>query len=401
MDLSFSAEDIAFRQEVRELIAEKLPDDIRQRARHGWNYLPPEDHVTWQKVLHERGWIAANWPVEYGGTGWSAMQKFIFEEECARASCPRLQPFGLTMVGPVIYTYGSQAQKDYYLPRILASEDWWCQGYSEPGSGSDLASLQTRALADGDDYVVNGRKIWTSGAHRANMMFCLVRTDADAAKPQQGISFLLIDMTSPGITVKPIVAMDGSSNLNEVFLDDVRVPRKNRIGEENKGWTYAKYLLGNERTGIAGIGRSKMRLQKLKDMARAERSDTGGVLIDDSAFARRLAEVEVELLALEHTNLRNLADAAAGRAPGPEASILKIKGTEVEQCLNEMMVESLGYYGMPFDIDLLNPDWNEPPIGPDYATGVVPEHLIKRAASIYGGTNEIQKNIIAKAVLGL
>ena len=399
MDLSFSAADLAFRDEVRALLRDRLPADIRRRARRGWSYLPKQDHVTWMKILYEQGWIAPNWPVEYGGTGWTATQKHIFEEECAFADCPRIVPFGLSMVGPVIYTFGNQAQKDHFLPRILASEDWWCQGYSEPGAGSDLAALRTRAERQGDHYLVNGHKIWTSGAHHADMMFCLVRTDPDV-KPQAGISFLLIDMKSSGITVKPIISMDHSHYLNEVFLDDVLVAVENRIGEENKGWTYAKFLLGHERAGIAGVGKSRHRLARLKDIARAERID-GRPLVTDPAFGRKIAEIEVELTGLDYTNLRNLAGDDAGRGPGPESSILKIKGTEIEQTINGLLIEALGYYGAPHEIETLRPDWNEAPIGPEYGVGLVPENLLRRAASIYGGSNEIQKNIIAKMVLGL
>lgn len=399
MDLAFSDEELTFREEVRAFIRDKLPPDIRERARRNWANLPKEDHVTWQRLLYERGWIAANWPVEYGGTGWSPAQKFIFEEECAKASCPRIVPFGLSMVGPVIYTFGNREQKDRFLPRILKSEDWWCQGYSEPGSGSDLASLRTRAVLDGDDYVVNGLKTWTSGAHKANWMFCLVRTDPDV-KQQEGISFLLIDMKSPGVTVRPIISMDESHYLNEVFLDDVRVPRANLIGEEGKGWTYAKFLLGHERTGIAGVGRSKHRIQILKDIARQEKSD-GRPLLEQADFARKVAALEFDLTALEFTNLRVMAGDNAGQGPGSESSILKIKGTEIEQAMNELLVEALGYYAAPYERDWLRPDWNEPPVGPDYAPGLMPEHLLRRASSIYGGSNEIQKNIIAKMVLGL
>ncbi|WP_417519254.1 acyl-CoA dehydrogenase family protein [Minwuia sp.] len=399
MDLAFTDEELAFRDEVRAFIEENVPSDIRERAKIGWNYLPKEDYVRWQKALHAKGWIAPNWPEEYGGPGWTAAQRFIFEEECARADCPRIQPFGVTMVGPVIYTFGSQEQKDHYLPRILASEDWWCQGYSERGSGSDLAALSTKAVRDGDDYVINGHKIWTSGAHRADWMFCLVRTSTEG-KRQEGITFLLIDMKTPGIDVKPIISMDGYNNLNEVFFDDVRVPVANRIGEENKGWTYAKFLLGNERTGIAGIGRSKSELARLKAMARAE-SAYGGRLIDDPSFASGISTIESDLTALEMYNLRSLAEAAAGRPVGAEASMLKIRGTEIEQAINETMVEALAYYGAPYVHTGLNWASNEGPVGPEYADGVMPQHLLKRAATIYGGTTEVQKNVIAKAVLGL
>ncbi|PJK30814.1 acyl-CoA dehydrogenase family protein [Minwuia thermotolerans] len=400
MDLQFTDEEIAFRDEVRAFLKENIPADIKERAKIGWNYLPKEDYIRWQKALYEKGWIAPGWPKEHGGTGWNAAQRFIFEEECARANCPRVQPFGVTMVGPVIYTFGNQAQKDRFLPRILSSDDWWCQGYSERGAGSDLAGLATKAVRDGDEYVVNGHKIWTSGAHRADWMFCLVRTSAEGKK-QEGITFLLIDMKTPGIEVKPIISMDGYNNLNEVFFDDVRVPVENRIGEENKGWTYAKFLLGNERTGIAGIGRSKSRLAELKDMARAEPDNGARRLIDDPGFAVKLAQIEADLNALEMYNLRCLADTAAGKPPGAEASMLKIRGTEIEQAINETMVEAIAYFSAPYVHTGLNWQGNEEPVGPKHADGVMPEHLLKRAATIYGGTTEVQKNVIAKAVLGL
>jgi alkylation response protein AidB-like acyl-CoA dehydrogenase len=301
------------------------------------------------------------------------------------------------MVGPVIYTFGSAAQKARYLPRILSGEDWWCQGYSEPGSGSDLASLKTRAESDGDDYIVNGQKTWTTQAHHANMIFCLVRTDPKV-KPQEGISFLLIDMTVPGITVRPIITIDEGHSINDVFLDNVRVPKANRVGEEGKGWTYAKFLLGHERTGIAAVAASKKRLARLKEIARAEQS--GGVpLIDDGGFRRKLAAVEIDLMALEYTNLRVLADEAAGKGPGPEASLLKIRGSEIQQAITELACEALGYYAHPYQS--LEAGSNLPPVGPGYAEGVMGDFLYSRATTIYGGSNEIQRNVIAKMVLGL
>ena len=303
------------------------------------------------------------------------------------------------MVGPVIYTFGTDAQKQRYLPKILSSDEFWCQGYSEPGAGSDLASLQTRAIRDGDEYVVNGQKIWTSQAHRADMIFCLVRTDPDVKK-QEGITFLLIDMKTPGITVKPIIYIDGMHYLNEVFFDDVRVPVENRIGEENKGWTYAKFLLGHERTGIAGVSKSKRKVEKVKEIAAVEKSE-GGVLLDEPEFRARLATVEVDLMALEVTNLRMMAAMSAGRPPGAESSTLKIRGTQIEQELNESLVEAMAYYALPYGPGQVRPGTNEAPIGPDSSVGIMSERLLRRAASIYGGSNEIQKNIIAKAILGL
>jgi hypothetical protein len=396
MDLEFSPADLAFRDEVRRFIADSLPDDLRRRVARG-GHLAKEDYLAWHRILHRRGWSAPNWPKEYGGPGWSPTQRYIFDQECAASGTPPLSPFGVSMVGPVIYTFGSAAQKARYLPRILSGEDWWCQGYSEPGSGSDLASLKTRAESDGDDYIVNGQKTWTTQAHHANMIFCLVRTDPKV-KPQEGISFLLIDMTVPGITVRPIITIDEGHSINDVFLDNVRVPKANRVGEEGKGWTYAKFLLGHERTGIAAVAASKKRLARLKEIARAEQS--GGVpLIDDGGFRRKLAAVEIDLMALEYTNLRVLADEAAGKGPGPEASLLKIRGSEIQQAITELACEALGYYAHPYQS--LEAGSNLPPVGPGYAEGVMGDFLYSRATTIYGGSNEIQRNVIAKMVLGL
>ncbi|EDP66072.1 acyl-CoA dehydrogenase-like protein [alpha proteobacterium BAL199] len=399
MELALSAEDAAFREEVRAFLKDRLPPEIAAKAGSGFR-LSKDDHVRWQQILFEKGWMAPGWPVELGGTGWTAMQKHIFDEECALAGAPMVIPFGVTMVAPVIMAFGSQEQKDRYLPRILRSDDWWCQGYSEPGSGSDLASLRTKAVRDGDHYVVTGQKTWTTLAQHADMMFTLVRTD-DSGKQQEGITFLLIDMKSPGITVQPITTIDGSAEINNVFLDDVRVPVANRVGEEGKGWTYAKYLLGHERTSIAAVGRSKAQLRKLKAIARAEASGNG-TLIDDPDFALRLAQIEIDLLALESLVLRALYAETAGKPPGPEASFLKIKGTEVQQGLTELLVEAVGPYAAPFQPEAFRQDnWNEEPVGPDYAPALAPLYFNWRKASIYGGSNEIQKNIIAKTVLGL
>jgi alkylation response protein AidB-like acyl-CoA dehydrogenase len=399
MEFVLSPEDEAFRQEVRQFVTANLPAEIRKKASSGMR-IGKEDHVRWQKILHEKGWIAVNWPKEYGGTGWTPMQKHIFDEECAEAGAPTIIPFGLSMVAPVIMKFGNQAQKDRYLPRILSSDDWWCQGYSEPGSGSDLASLRTRAKRDGDHYVVNGQKTWTTLAQHADMMFTLVRT-ADTGKRQEGITFLLIDMHSPGITVQPITTIDGSQEINNVFLEDVRVPVENRIGEEDKGWTYAKVLLGHERTGIAAVGRSKAQLKRLKAVARTEMAN-GAPLTEDPDFALRLAQIELDLLSLESLVLRVLYDEGAGKGPGPEASFLKIKGTEVQQGLTELFVEAAGVYAQPFQPEVFrDPLWNEEPIGPEFAAAAAPIYFNWRKASIYGGSNEIQKNIIAKAVLGL
>ncbi|MCF8467551.1 MAG: acyl-CoA dehydrogenase family protein [Sneathiella sp.] len=398
MDLSFSKEDLAFQDEVREFLATSLPTDVKDRCDRGL-HPTKEGQIRWQKILNEKGWMAPNWPKEYGGTGWTISQKYIAAHEFGQASAPIALPFGISMVGPVIYTFGNPEQKAKYLPRILNSDDWWCQGYSEPGSGSDLASLQTKAVRDGDHYVVNGQKIWTSFAHLADMIFCLVRTDS-SAKQQEGISFLLIDMKTPGITVKPIYGIDKENTLNEVFFEDVRVPIENRIGEENKGWTYAKFLLGNERTGIARVARSKRQIVRLREIAAAERSG-GKPLTEDQDFINKLTRLEIDLMALEYTELRYLSMIAKGKKLTAEPSLLKIKGTEIQQRLTELLVESLGMYGAPYEPERAYEGRNETPVGPDYANGPMAEHLYLRAATIYGGSNEIQRNIVSKMVLGL
>ena len=398
MDLSFTDEELAFQKEVREFLEKKLPADVKDRYERGLHYTK-EGQVRWQKILNEKGWMAPNWPAEYGGTGWTATQKYIFAQELGRASAPPPIPFGVSMVGPVIYTFGSQEQKDYYLPRILNSDDWWCQGYSEPGSGSDLASLQTKAVRDGDDYIVNGQKIWTTHAQHADMIFCLVRTDPDA-KAQEGISFLLIDMKTPGITVKPIIGLDKEHTLNEVFFDEVRVPVKNRVGEENKGWTYAKFLLGNERTSIARISQSKLKVKKLRGIAATQRTN-GGLLQDDTDFMRKLNQIDVDLMALEYTELRMLSRMQKGEKLTAEPSLLKIKGSDIQQALTELSVEALGMYGAAYEAEEIREGRNDQNFAPDYANGPMAEHLYLRAASVYGGSNEIQRNIISKMVLGL
>ena len=397
MELILSLEEEKFRNEVREFVLKEVSEDIRRKTMTGFR-LNKEDHESWQRKLYAKGWMAPGWPSEYGGTGWTPMQKHIFEEECAAAGAPPVIAFGVTMVAPVIMAFGNQEQKDYYLPRILRSDDWWCQGYSEPGSGSDLASLRTKAILKEDHYIVNGQKTWTTMAQHANLMFCLVRT-SDEGKRQEGISFLLIDMEQPGVTVQPIKTIDGSVEINNVFLEDVKVPVANLIGEEHKGWTYAKYLLGHERTSIAAVGRSKAQLKRLKTIASAEEQD-GKPLIDDLTFKGKIADIEISLLALESLVLRVLSDESAGKGPGPEASFLKIRGTEVQQGITELLIEAIGNYAHPFVPESMETGWNENPIGPDYAASIAPHYFNWRKASIYGGSNEIQKNIIAKAVLG-
>ena len=382
MDLNFSADELAFREEVRAFVASHLPEDIRDRVRRGDDAQLADDLRRWQKILHAKGWGAAMWPAEFGGTGWDKTRQYLFDIECIAADAPIQLPFGLKMVAPVIMRYGSQAQKERFLPRILDATDWWCQGYSEPGSGSDLASLKTRAERDGDHYVVNGQKAWNTLGQFADWIFCLVRTDA-TSKPQKGISFLLIDMKTPGIRVQPTRLLDGQYEVNEVFFDDVRVPVENRVGEENEGWTYAKFLLGHERTNIAGIGSSRRELARLKRMAVAR--------MDDAVFATRIAQVELELKALEVTNLRVIFDEARKRAPGPEASMLKIRGTEILQRISELQVEALGARALRLDEEA----------GDEDVPRAVGHYMNLRKLSIYGGSNEIQRNIIAQMVLQL
>ena len=403
MDFHFSAEDETFRQEVRDFIETHYTADMRARAAKSLSgYLYKEDHLRWQKSLHDNGWIAPNWPVEHGGAGFTPIQKYIFETEMSRAGTPRVLSFGLKMVAPVIMAFGTQEQKDRFLPRILASEDWWCQGYSEPGSGSDLASLQCRAVADGDDYIVNGSKIWTTRAQDADWIFCLVRTSTEG-KRQEGISFLLIDMTTPGITVDPIILIDQSPapdhEVNQVFFTDVRVPQANRIGDENKGWTYAKYLLEFER-GNAYAGTLQGSLERVRQMA-AKELDGRRPLIEDAAFRNTIARLEIETRAVEMTELRILSALSTGGRPGAESSILKCRGTDVLQAISELAVEAVAYYAAPFDPNVLSFGGNEAPIGPDYAVNVTAKYFNLRKSSIYGGSNEIQRNIVAKLILGL
>jgi len=396
MDLTYTGDDLVFRDQVRAFLEAELPADLRHKVVNHLR-LHKDDYVRWHRILARQGWVAPGWPREYGGPGWTPVQRHIFDEECARAGTPTILPFGVNMVAPVIMAFGSQAQKDYYLPRILSCEDWWCQGYSEPGAGSDLAALKTSAVRDGDHYVVNGQKTWTTLAQHADMIFCLVRTDPSVRK-QEGISFLLVDMHAPGVTVRPIIMLDEDHEVNEVFFDNVRVPVANLVGQENRGWTYAKYLLGHERTGIAAVGRSKRELARLKALARRERKD-GAPLLRDPLFAAKVADLEIELMALEMTVLRVLADAHS--APGPEASVLKVRGTEIQQRLSELMVEAAGPLALPFDPAYLEGDTAHSVIDDDFAAPLLPHYLNYRKTSIYGGSNEIQRNIISQMILGL
>jgi len=398
VNLNYTPEEQAFREQVRSFVRANLPGDISQKILHH-KRLAKEDYVRWQKILHQRGWVAPGWPVEYGGTGWNAVQKHIFDDECAEAGAPPVLAFGINMVGPVIIAFGSDAQKQHYLPRILASEDWWCQGYSEPGAGSDLASLKTRAERRGDHYIVNGQKTWNTLGQHADMIFCLVRT-ASGTKKQEGISFLLIDMHSPGVTVRPIIMIDGGHEVNEVWFENVEVPVSNLVGEEGRGWSYAKFLLSHERSGIAAVGRSKRELRLLKYIASQEQVD-GAPLIEEPRFRDKIARLEIDLMALELTDMRVASAEGEGRAPGPEASILKIKGTEIQQALTELMMEAVGPYALPYIPQQWGDNWIGEHVGPEYAGPLASRYFNYRKVTIYGGSNEIQRNIIAQHILGL
>ncbi|BDE74303.1 acyl-CoA dehydrogenase family protein [Delftia lacustris] len=398
MDLQFTTEELAFRDEVRGFLKDKLPEDLSHKVKNGLQ-LTKQDMERWHAILNERGWLANHWPEQHGGPGWSAVQKFIFEHECALAGTPRIVPFGLSMLGPVLIKYGNEAQKAHWLPRILNGADWWCQGYSEPGSGSDLASVKTSAVRDGDHYIVNGQKTWTTLGQHANMIFCLVRTNREA-KAQQGISFLLVDMNSPGVEVRPIITLDGEHEVNEVFFTDVRVPVENLVGEENKGWTYAKYLLTYERTNIAGVGFSVAGLEKLKAVS-GRMLRNGKPLTQDPLFAARLAKVEIDLENMKTTNLRVIAAVAGGGVPGAESSMLKIRGTEIRQEILSLVRRAMGPYAAPFIEEALQAGYDQPAIGDAAAATAAAAYFNYRKLSIFGGSNEIQKNIISKMILGL
>lgn len=398
MNLEYTPEEEAFREEVRAFLKEKLPARLSDKVREG-KHLTKQDMEEWHAILNEKGWLAPHWPEEYGGTNWSVMQKFIFETETAMAHTPRIVPFGLSMLAPVLIKYGSEEQRRHYLPRILDGTDWWCQGYSEPGAGSDLASLNTSAVREGDHYVVNGQKTWTTLGQYADWIFCLVRTD-NSGKKQEGISFLLIDMKTPGIEVRPIKLLDGDAEVNEVFFTDVKVPVENLVGEENKGWTYAKYLLTYERTNIAGIGASMAALERLKHIARTTLKN-GKPLSDDPLFAQRLARLEIDLENMKTTNLRVLDAAGKGGAPVAESSMLKIRGTEIRQEIGALMRRAAGRYAQPFVSESLEEGYNGAPVGPDWAAPVSSQYFNNRKLSIFGGSNEVQREIITKAILEL
>lgn len=398
MDLSYTQEDEAFRAEVRGWLSENLPKELADKVRLG-KRLGKADVEQWHALLNARGWLAPNWPTQYGGCEWDAVRRHIFEEECCLAHAPRNLPFGLNMLAPVLLAFGSEEQRQHFLPRILDGTDWWCQGYSEPGAGSDLAAVKTRAVRDGDHYVVNGQKTWTTLGQHADWIFCLVRTDPDVKK-QAGISFLLIDMKTPGVTVRPIVLVDGEAEVNEVFFDNVRVPVENLVGEENKGWTYTKYLLTHERTNIAGVGFSNAAMATLKEVAGQVQSG-GQPLADNPLFAVRMAQVEIDLMAMEMTNLRMVAAAAKGKAPGAESSMLKIKGTVIRQELTSLLRRAMGPDAQPFQSDFLNDEQGAEEMGPEYSAGAAPNYLNMRKLSIFGGSNEVQRTIITKAILEL
>ncbi len=385
------------RQEVRDFYATVMPTDLRDKA-HRHQVLSKKDYVGWMRLLDKQGWSVAHWPEELGGKGWSPLERFAFEDELARLGCPWVIPFGVKYVGPVIYAFGSDTQKQRFLPGIKTTEEFWAQGYSEPGAGSDLAGLRTMALKDGDHYVVNGQKVWTTYAQWADWLFCLVRTDRDD-KPQTGISFLLIDMTSPGVTVKPIRTMDGFEHVNEVWLEDVKVPAENLIGEEGKGWTYAKFLLKNERTAGAIVGWAWHVLDRLKKHARETRVN-GVALIDQPLMRNRIGEYELRFMALELAAYQAVTAMVDGTENGSEASLIKLRGTELYQEVMETLVEALGAAGVAVDIATLH-SAGLPPLGPADTGGILKDHFYNRAATIFGGSSEIQRNIVAKVVLGL
>ena len=402
MDMEFSAEDLAFREEVRAFLADKLPERLKDGARRTPGvFVEPDIGMEWHRILYEQGWVAYHWPKEDGGTGWTPTQKFIFEKECALAGAPGISILGLRLVGPVICAFGTPEQKARFLPRILSGEDYWCQGYSEPGSGSDLASLRTSARVEGDEYVVNGSKIWTTHAHHADWIFALVRTNPEVKK-QQGITFLLLPMDQPGIEVSPILSMSGDHEVNQVFFTDARTPVSNRIGEEGQGWTIAKFLLENERGGSCFAPRLLQHIEELERLAQEQPSGVNGAIAHDARFRDRLARTRLEAEALEVTELRILAELAKGRKPGPQTSLTKLLGANIGQAVDTLRLELLGYDALqlPGERPLYGNEAPEP-VGSEFAQVAMGNYLNNRASTIFGGSNEVQKNIIAKTVLGL
>jgi len=401
MDAAFTAEDELFRDEVRTYLREATPPELKYKVENGIE-MQREDVVGWHKILYEKGWVAPNWPEEFGGPGWTLTQKYIFDEELGFAGAPRLVVFGINMCGPVLIGFGTEAQRERFLPPMLSAEHIWCQGYSEPGSGSDLASLQTRAVRDGDEWVINGTKTWTTKAHWADWCFMLVRTSSEGKK-QEGITFVLVDLKSPGIEIRPIILMDGLHETNMVFFTDVRVPVENTVGEIDKGWSIGKFLLAHERMSGGSLGSHKTLLRQLKQIARDDEISAGRPLAEDPDFASEIAKIEIELRTLEAFNLRALdkLGALGGKALGVEANLFKIRNTDIHQRLTELKMKAIGYYANPYLINALSHGWNEPPIGAEYANGMTPSYLHFRKVSIYSGSNEIQRNIISKAQLGL
>ncbi len=398
MELSLTAEQTAFRDEVHAFLKENLPEDIKHTQTSG-GHLSKEQHQRWHKILGDKGWSTPLWPLEHGGTGWSPVEYAVFDEECYRMGAPRVLPFSVSMLGPVLINFGNDEQRERFLPGIRSGENWWAQGFSEPGAGSDLASLKTSAVRDGDHYVVNGQKTWTTLGQHGDWIFCLVRTDASADKPQTGISFILIDMRDPGVEVRPIITLDGSHEVNEVWFTDVHVPAENLVGQENMGWTYAKFLLQNERIGIAGIGQSKEQLVSLRRLAAAEKKN-GKPLIEDPSFRAKLSEVEIELRALDLTNKRMLVETERGMDPGPVSSMLKIRGSEVAQRLFELKMDAAGLYALPFQPEAGDAGWNDQLAGTLAQARSAPHYLNTRKISIFGGSNEIQRSIVSKMMLG-
>ena len=392
MDLNFTPEELEFRAQIRQWVADHLPRDLAHKVHHALR-LSREDMQRWAKILGAKGWLGWNWPVEFGGPGWNAVQRHLFEEECALAGAPRVVPFGPVMVAPVIMAFGNREQQQRFLPGIASGEVWWSQGYSEPGSGSDLASLKTRAERRGNVYIVNGQKTWTTLGQYGEWIFCLVRTSTEG-KPQTGISFLLIDMKSPGITVRPIVLLDCEPEVNEVWFDNVEVPAENLIGEENKGWTYAKHLLSHERTNIADVNRTKRELERLKRIARAE-----GVY-DDTRFRDEIAKLEVDVIALEMLVLRVLAAETSGKQSLDIAGLLKIRGSEIQQRFSELMMLAAGPFAMPWIREAMEAGWQGDAVGALHCAPLAATYLNMRKTTIYGGSNEVQRNIVSQVVLG-
>jgi len=402
MDITLAPQDLNFHDDVRRFLDQKFTPDLRDEAsRQSGVFASAELSRRWHRILYEKGWITPSWPKEYGGTGWSPVQRYLFEISCADAGTPALPAMGLQMCGPVLMGYGTPEQKAFHLPRIRSGEHYWCQGYSEPQSGSDLASLQTRAVRDNDHYVVNGTKIWTTHAQFANWMFLLARTNTQS-KPQAGITFLLLDMATPGLTIRPIISMSGEHEVNQCFFDDVRVPVANRVGDENQGWTVAKYLLEFERGGGSYSARIRSVLRKVKSIARQETNGAGQKLVDDKEFSRAVAEVEIAVAAIDFTERRVISQLSTGKPVGDSmASMMKLRGSETMQRVTELALQALGLYAIVSHRPGHLGETNEIAIGPTYGLTVTARYLNTRAATIYGGSSEVQRNILARAALGL